>query len=71
MNVAKAEKTAREFLRDDFVQNKGLTINGTFFKDLETFRRKDPIAYRALIDALVWSPMDYDRAVHPEKLVRI
>ena len=71
MNVQKAEKQARENLREDFTQNQGLTIYGTFYPDLETFRRKDPIAYRDVIDGLVWEPMHAMRAIHPDKLTRI
>ena len=70
MNEAKAYKAAREYLRADFVENKGLTINGTFYPDLETLRRKDPIAYRDALDGIVWEPMHYALVAHPERLQR-
>ena len=55
MNEAKAYKAAREALREDFRANNGLTIYGTFYPDLETFRRKDSIAYKDVLDGLVSS----------------
>lgn len=65
----KNEKQAREFLRADFTDNKGLEVNGTYYKDLESLRSNDRIAYRDLIDVIVWADrIDYDLRVHPERL---
>jgi len=70
MNQQKAYKEARDYLREDFRQNQGLTINGIFYKDLETFRRKDSIAYRDALDGIVWEPIHYTLVAHPERLQR-
>jgi len=69
MNVQAREKQAREFLDNEFTQNKGLTINGTYYKNLQSLRSNDRIAYRDLIDVIVWGdPIDYTLRVNPEKL---
>jgi len=71
MNEQKARKAAREQLREDFRANNGLTIYDTFYPDLETFRRKDPIAYNDVLDGMIWEPMHATRAIHPERLQKI
>ena len=69
MNVSTSLRVAREFLRNEFIENKGLKINGKFYQDLDTFRKSDKIAYKSLLDVLVWGDkISYDFIVHPERL---
>jgi len=69
MNLQKLHKEAREYLRADFVQNKGLKINGTFYQDLESFRNGDKTAYKEIIDILSEGDrIDYDIRVHSERV---
>jgi len=69
MNVQKEQRAAREYLRSEFVNNKGLKINGTFYTDLESFRNGDKTAYKSLIDVLIWGDkISYDSIVWPERL---
>jgi len=51
-------------LREQFTESKGLTIYGTFYPTLETFRRKDPIAYNDVLDGIIWEPSHAARALN-------
>jgi len=63
MNISKAEKNAREILRELFQNSRGLEIYGTKYPDLETFRRQDRIGYREIISRLVWDTIGLEQII--------